>query len=168
MKFVPHGTDCIWRPPARRRLASYPAEERAVRMAAWQEERLAEMPVIERRVLETSDLHIAGILGRMPGFGKARKGRRGRRKRMRGDAEEERADVEDDEDLLLNLTSPRKGKASKQEHAEDREEEGEDDAERTKDDSEADGDEKDKDDDDVASREEEEGGQRRPLLVSVR
>jgi hypothetical protein len=36
MSFVPHGTDCLWRPPKRREIARYHGKERAARMEAWQ------------------------------------------------------------------------------------------------------------------------------------
>jgi len=109
MTFVPHGTDCLWRPPARRLQSVYRAVEREARMAAWQEQLLAEMPVIQRRVPETSDLEIANILGRMPALNKGKRSMRQGRKRLRDNADEQGADGEE-EALLLNLTSPRDGK----------------------------------------------------------
>jgi hypothetical protein len=70
LTWTAHGTDCFFRPASLRRpqktrhaaghggshvpLQGYGGEKRAAKMAAWQEEQLAEMPIIERQVIQRS------------------------------------------------------------------------------------------------------------------
>ena len=120
MSFDPHSTECMYRAQAARRskACGYDGAVRAAAMDVWVQQRLRDLPVIERSSDASTDLQIAGILGRMPSHGRRGRGRGGRgsavhwRKRQRAEAAaEDQQNGEEEEaaeaSLLANLSSPR-------------------------------------------------------------